>query len=80
MILCSKSILILPLLYFRLAFHDCLPYENGGGDGKNGCDGCLDFDENEDDHNVLQPTVAILVSLSFKQKHPSLIQSRISFS
>ena len=56
------SILILPLLYFRLAFHDCLPYENGGGDGKNGCDGCLDFDENEDDHNVLQPTVAILVS------------------
>ena len=57
MILCSKSILILPLLYFRLAFHDCLPYENGGGDGKNGCDGCLDFDENEDDHNVLQPTV-----------------------
>ena len=62
MILCSKSILILPLPYFRLAFHDCLPYENGGGDGKNGCDGCLDFDENEDDHNVLQPTVAILVS------------------
>ena len=43
----------------RLAFHDCMPYEDGTG----GCDGCLDFNENEEDHNVLQPTVAILVQI-----------------
>ena len=42
----------------RLAFHDCMPYEDGTGTG---CDGCLDFDGNEEDHDVLQPTVAILV-------------------
>ena len=40
----------------RLAFHDCMPYEDGGG-----CDGCLNFEANEDEHNVLQHTVAILV-------------------
>ena len=40
----------------RLAFHDCMPYEDGGG-----CDGCLNFETNEDEHNVLQHTVAILV-------------------
>ena len=40
----------------RLAFHDCMPYEDGGG-----CDGCLNFEENEDEHNVLQHSVAILV-------------------
>ena len=43
----------------RLAFHDCMPYEDGTG----GCDGCLDFNENEEDHNVLQPTVAIFVHI-----------------
>ena len=41
----------------RLAFHDCMPYEDSEG----GCDGCLNFEVNEDEHNVLQPTVAILV-------------------
>ena len=40
----------------RLAFHDCMPYEDGGG-----CDGCLNFEANEDEHNVLQHSVAILV-------------------
>ena len=43
----------------RLAFHDCMPYEDGTG----GCDGCLSFEENEHEHNVLQHTVAILVCL-----------------
>ena len=42
----------------RLAFHDCIPYEDGSG----GCDGCLNLDENVRDNNGLQPTVAILVS------------------
>ena len=42
----------------RLAFHDCMPYEDGSG----GCDGCLSFEENGQEHNVLQHTVAILVS------------------
>ena len=41
----------------RLAFHDCMPYDDGGG-----CDGCLNFEVNEDEHNVLQHSVAILVS------------------
>ena len=56
----------------RLAFHDCMPYEDGGG-----CDGCLNFEVNEDEHNVLQHSVAILVSdlysfvyiTSFEQNH-----------
>ena len=40
----------------RLAFHDCAPYEDGSG----GCDGCLNMDENLDDNNGLQYTVAVL--------------------
>ena len=43
----------------RLAFHDCMPYEDGTG----GCDGCLNFEVKEDEHNVLQHSVAILVSV-----------------
>ena len=34
-----------------------MPYEDGSG----GCDGCLSFEENGHEHNVLQHTVAILV-------------------
>ena len=44
----------------RLAFHDCMPYEDGGG-----CDGCLSFEANEDEHNVLQHSVAILVIMFY---------------
>ena len=44
----------------RLAFHDCMPYEDGGG-----CDGCLSFEANEDEHNVLQHSVAILVIIFY---------------
>ena len=44
----------------RLAFHDCMPYEDGGG-----CDGCLNFEANEDEHNVLQHSVAILVIIFY---------------
>ena len=47
---------------FRLAFHDCLPYEGQEGVNINGCDGCLDLDNRLNDHNVLQPTVAMLVT------------------
>ena len=46
----------------RLAFHDCLPYANPG-DG-NACDGCLNLDDHLDDHNGLQYTIAVLVSLT----------------
>ena len=42
----------------RLAFHDCSPYENGGG----GCDGCLNLDQNLPDNDGLQFSVAVLVS------------------
>ena len=41
----------------RLAFHDCVPYEDGTG----GCDGCINFDDNLIHNNVLQPSVALLV-------------------
>ena len=43
----------------RLAFHDCMPYTDGTG----GCDGCLNFKENDDTNNMLRPTVAILVCI-----------------
>ena len=46
----------------RLAFHDCIPYENGAGGTTGGCDGCMNFDENHEGNNVLQHTAAILVS------------------
>ena len=45
------------IFYFRLVFHDCIPYEDGSG----GCDGCLNFVEQAIDNNVLQHSVAILV-------------------
>ena len=45
-------------LQFRLLFHDCMPYEGKSG----GCDGCLNFEKNGGDHNVLQHSVAILVN------------------
>jgi len=51
----------------RLAFHDCMPYEDGGG-----CDGCLNFEANEDEHNVLQHTVAILEKLYLEKDFPSM--------
>ena len=46
-----------PTKAIRLAFHDCVPYEDGTG----GCDGCLNLDDNLAHNNVLQPTVALLV-------------------
>ena len=45
-----------------------MPYKDGPSDGgANGCDGCLDFDNMENDHNVLQPTVAMLVRQTSSQ-------------
>ena len=46
----------------RLAFHDCVPYENGG-DGKP-CDGCINLEKdiNLEHNNGLQQTIAVLVS------------------
>ena len=44
----------------RLAFHDCQPYVDGSG----GCDGCINFDVNVAENDVLQHSVAILVSFS----------------
>ena len=49
----------------RLAFHDCIPYDNGAGGTTGGCDGCMNFDENREGNNVLQHTAAILVSKLF---------------
>ena len=43
----------------RLAFHDCVPYEDGTG----GCDGCLNFDDNLEENNGLQFTAAVLEKL-----------------
>ena len=50
----------------RLAFHDCKPYTDGTG----GCDGCLNFQENIEDNNMLQPTIAILVSVFDSSNNP----------
>ena len=41
----------------QLAFHDCKLCTDGSG----GCDGYLNLEENIEDNNMLQPTVAILV-------------------
>ena len=43
----------------RLAFHDCVPYEDGTG----GCDGCLNLDKDLEHNNGLQFTVAVLEKL-----------------
>ena len=53
----------------RLAFHDCLLYEDGTG----GCDGCLNLnsDENLDDNDGLQFTVAVLEKLYTDKDFPS---------
>ena len=48
-----------PSKALRLAFHDCIPYENGD----KGCDGCLNLDENLEDNAGLQITVAVLEKL-----------------
>ena len=52
----------------RLAFHDCVPYEDGSG----GCDGCLNLDENKDDNIGLEFTVAILERLYTDVDFPTL--------
>ena len=46
---------------FRLLFHDCMPYKGQSGKATGGCDGCLNFEKNGHEHNVLQHSVAILV-------------------
>ena len=48
-------------LCVRLAFHDCIPYDDGNGGTFGGCDGCMNFDENRGGNNALQHSVAILV-------------------
>ena len=49
-------------LQFRLLFHDCMPYKGKSGELFGGCDGCLNFEKNGGEHNVLQHSVAILVN------------------
>ena len=55
----SKDIAFTERKMLRLAFHDCFPYNNGGG----GCDGCLNLNENLHDNNGLQFTIAVLEKL-----------------
>ena len=50
-----------PSKAIRLAFHDCQPYIDGTG----GCDGCINFEENVVENDVLQHSVAILVSFGY---------------
>ena len=49
-----------PSKAIRLLFHDCQPYIDGSG----GCDGCINFEENVLENDVLQHSVAILVSFA----------------
>ena len=51
----------------RLAFHDCFLYQNRSG----GCDGCLNLDENLDDNDGLQFSVAVLEKLYTDVDFPS---------
>ena len=55
----------------RLAFHDCVPYEDGSG----GCDGCLNLDENKNDNLGLEFTVAILEKLYMDVNFPIMPNS-----
>ena len=50
----------------RLAFHDCIPYEDGTG----GCDGCLNLDENLEGNDGLQFTAAVLEKLYIEADFP----------
>ena len=57
-----------PSKALRLAFHDCIPYE----DGSNGCDGCLNLDEDFEDNAGLQMTVAILEKVFDDKDFPKI--------
>ena len=50
----------------RLAFHDCLKYDDGTG----GCDGCLNLDENLEGNDGLQFAVAVLEKLYIEADFP----------
>ena len=39
-----------------------MPYKGKSGELFGGCDGCLNFEKNGGEHNVLQHSVAILVN------------------
>ena len=55
-----------PAKAIRLAFHDCQPYIDGSG----GCDGCINFDENVAENDVLQHSVAILEKMYHEPDYP----------
>merc|ERR1719411_1982175 len=65
-----------PTKAIRLAFHDCIPYEDGTG----GCDGCLNFDENIDGNNALQHSAAILEKIYKEVDYPAIEGPKLSAS
>ena len=62
----DEDIALTPRKLLRLAFHDCAPYQNGGG----GCDGCINFDANIEENHGLQYTVAVLEKLYLEPDYP----------
>ena len=56
-----------PSKAIRLAFHDCMPYIDGSGS----CDGCINFDDNVLENDVLQHSVAILEKLYMEPDYPA---------
>ena len=62
----DEDIALTPRKILRLAFHDCAPYQNGGG----GCDGCINFDVNIEENHGLQYAVAVLEKLYLEPDYP----------
>ena len=62
----DEDIALTPRKILRLAFHDCAPYQNGGG----GCDGCINFDVNIEENHGLQYAVAVLEKLYLEPEYP----------
>ena len=63
----EDGIAFTPVKAIRLAFHDAQPYVDGSG----GVDGCINFQENVAENDVLQHTVAILEKLYMEKDYPS---------
>ena len=62
------SIAFSPEKAIRLAFHDCQPYVDGSG----GCDGCINFEENVAENDVLQHSVGVLEKLYQEINYPEM--------
>ena len=66
----ENAIAFTPVKAIRLAFHDAQPYVDGSG----GVDGCINFEENVAENDVMQHSVAILEKLYMEKDYPNGVQ------